>query len=81
MVLPLVCAWMKKADYRITLGLTAANVRGLVEIAGAAGQGPVRGSILAATSARHDMFNLQGKVEHGFWRMAILTPMPRPKRP
>jgi hypothetical protein len=55
-------------------------VRGFIEIAGAAGQGPVRHSILTATSDRYDMFHLKGKVEHGFGCMAILTPMSGPER-
>jgi hypothetical protein len=80
MLLPLVLAWMEQADHRLTCGITAANVRGLIEIAGAAGQCLVRGGILTATSDRYDMFHLQGKVEHGFWRMAILTPMSCPER-
>ena len=74
MVFPVVFAWMEKADHSIAVGITAANVRGFIEIAGAAGQGPVRHSILTATSDRYDVFYLKGKVEHGFGCMAILTP-------
>jgi hypothetical protein len=50
MVFPLVFAWMEKADHRIAVGITAANVRGFIEIAGAAGQRPVRHSIFTTTS-------------------------------
>jgi hypothetical protein len=66
MVLPPVFAWMEKTDYCITLGISAAHVHRLIEIAGAACQRSVHGGILTATGDRHDMFHLQGQVEHGF---------------
>src|SRR5262245_24213782 len=58
MLLPLVLAWMEKVNYLITFGITAAHVCGLIKIAGAAGQCPVRGGLLTATRDRYDMFHL-----------------------
>ena len=75
MVFPLVFAWMEKTDHCITHRINAADMRGLIEIAGATGQRPVCRGVLATTGDRHDMFHFQGKVEHGFWRMAVLTTM------
>ena len=78
MIFPLVFTWMKKTDHCITHGIMATDVRALIEIAGTAGQRPVCRSVLATTGNRHDMFYLQGQVEHGFWGMTILTPMTSP---
>src|ERR1700704_5660358 len=74
MVLPPVCTWVEQTHHCFTLGITAADMNSLIEIAGAAGQRPVRRDVLATTGNRHNMLHFQGKVEHGFWCMAILTP-------
>ena len=79
MVLPPVFPWVEQTDHRATLGITAADVCGFIEIAGAAGQRPVRGGLVAATGDRHDVFDLQWKVEYRFRRMTILTPMSGPE--
>src|SRR5437762_2130331 len=76
MVLPPVCTWVEQTHHCCTRGITVTDVHGLIEVAGAAGQRPVRRGVLATTADRHDMLHLQGKVEHGFWPMAVLTPMP-----
>jgi hypothetical protein len=78
MVLPPVCTWMKKTDHCLMHGIMTTDMRGLIEIAGTAGQRPVCSGILAAPGEGHDMFHLQGQVEHGFRGMAILTPVPSP---
>jgi hypothetical protein len=70
---------MKKTDHCIMHGIMATNVRGLIEIAGTAGQCPVCSGVLAPPGDRHDMFHLQRKVEHGFGGMAILTTMTSPQ--
>ena len=76
MVFPLVFAWMEKTDHYISFGISAAHVRGFIEIAGAACQRPVHGGILTATGDRYDMFHLQGQVEHGFgaWQYSQRCP-------
>src|SRR5262245_45297227 len=79
MVLLLVFAWMEQANHRLPFVITATHVRGFIEIAGAAGQCPVCHGILTTPRDGHDMFHLQRQVEHGFWCMAILTPMSGPE--
>jgi hypothetical protein len=59
----------------MALGITTSEVCGLIEIACAAGQCPIRCSLVAATGERHDVFDLQREAEHGFRRMTILTAM------
>src|SRR5262249_23993405 len=66
MVFPSVCAWMEQTDHCLTRGILATDMRSLIEITRTAGQCPVGYGILAATGDRHDMFHLQGQVEHRF---------------
>ena len=59
MLLPLVLAGMKQADNGLTLGLIAADVSGLIQIAGTAGQCPVRRGLGTATGDRHKVLDFQ----------------------
>jgi hypothetical protein len=48
-----------------------------------AGSTPIGYSIVVvptATIDRHDVLHFQGKLENGFWRIAILTPVSCPER-
>ena len=74
-LLPTLKTRVKEGDCPGGLRVDSINRIALVQVAGAATQGPVRLVFNSAVNARSDMFDLERKVKDRFRRAAILTPV------
>lgn len=73
--LPTVSARMEESCRGAGFGIGSVEMVGFVEIAGAAGERPVRFVIGAAEVRRDDVLDLEWEVKDGFRSVAILAPM------